>query len=77
MTFQANINLTTIVHYEIFGKLCGTSTAPQKKQFSYVSKQVTMQTFPNTIAMLHYMYITYIKKCNIFTCFETKLKPAS
>ena len=59
--------------WDILRKLDGTSTAPQNKQFSYVSKQVTMQTFPNTIAILHYMYITYIKKCNLFACFDTKL----
>ena len=39
---------------DIFGKLDDTSTGQIKKFY------VSIQTFPNTTALLQYMYITYI-----------------
>ena len=58
-----NLNLTTtltVVHYGIYLEHWAAPGQPPRMNTFYIrSKQVTIQTFRNTTAILQYMYITY------------------
>ena len=63
--FKFNDHSNRSALWDIFGTLAAPGQPPRMNTFYIRSKQVTIQTFRNTTAILQYMYFTYCISNNI------------